>query len=288
MRSGNFGGVDAGLFKRLLRRMAEPEVGLLEQAADGTLLPGPAGERLLESRDIFSVFVSPEEYKVIAEGGRSIGQVPGENPFSPGEMLMLAGRRWRIVEVDAARRELSVRPARGGNPPLFGGGMRPPSDGVVEEMHRVWEDLSIPAYLDATAKQLLVEARTMFDRLGLRGASAARHDGQLLLFPWVGERRQQALVLALIQAELEPLPLGIALGVSADRKSDLVAALSCLASGPHPEALALSALVDNKEIEKFDPFLGDELLSLSWARDRIDADGLSALAAGLLASLAPA
>ena len=288
VRSGSFGGVDAGLFKRLLRRMGDPEVGLLEQAADGTLLPGTAGERLLESRDIFAVFVSPEEYKVIAEGGRAIGQVPSENPFTPGEMLMLAGRRWRIVEVDAARRELSVRPARGGNPPLFGGDMRPPSDGVVQEMRRMWEDLTIPAYLDATAKQHLVEARTMYDRLGLRGASVARHDGQLLLFPWIGERRQQALVLALVQAELEPVPLGVAVGVSADKESALVATLSGLASGPPPKAMALAALVENKEIEKFDSFLGDELLTLAWARDRIDSEGLPALAAGLLASFVPA
>ena len=136
----------------------------------------------------------------MAEGGRVIGQVPGDNPFSPGEMLMLAGRRWRIIEVDGKRRELSVRPAKGGKPPLFPGDPKPPAEGVVREMRRVWEDLAIPAYLDATAKQHLVEARTTYDRLGLRGASVARHDGQLLLFPWVGDRRQQALILALTQA----------------------------------------------------------------------------------------
>jgi len=288
VRSGNFGGVDAALFKRLLRQMGDPAIGLLEQAADGTLLAGPAGECLLESRGIFSVFVSPEEYKVIAEGGRNIGQVPAVNPFSPGEMLVLAGRRWRIIEVDAKRRELSVRPASGGNPPIFSGGMSPPSDGVVEEMRRVWEDLSIPTYLDATAKQHLLEARPTYDRLGLRNAMVARHDGQLLLFPWVGERRQQALVLALIRAELEPVPLGIAVGISVDHENALVATLSDLASGPSPDAMALAALVKNKEIEKFDHFLGDELLTLSWARDRIHADGLPALAAGLLASLARA
>jgi hypothetical protein len=28
-------------------------------------MPGPAAEPLLESRDIFAVFLSPEEYKVI-------------------------------------------------------------------------------------------------------------------------------------------------------------------------------------------------------------------------------
>jgi len=284
IRSGIFTGADASLFKQLLRRMGDPKVGLLEQAPDGTLLPGPTGERLLESRDIFSVFVAPEEYKVIAEGGRAIGQVPGENPFMPGEMLMLAGRRWRIVEVDAQRRELSVRPAKGGNPPLFGGDQRPPSDGVVQEMRRVWEDLSMPAFLDATAKQLLVEARTTYDRLGLRGTSVARHDGQILLFPWVGQRKQEALVLALSRAGLEPARLGIAVGVSSEKEGALVAALTDLAGGPPPDALEMAALVENREIEKFDPFLGGELLTIAWALDRLDVDGLPALASELLAS----
>lgn len=285
VRSGTFASVDVALFKRLLQRMGDPKTGLLEQAADGMLLPGPAGERLLESRDIFSVFVSPEEYKVIAEGGQAIGQVPSNSGFIPGEMLILAGRRWRIVEVDAPRRELSVRPAKGGRPPIFGGPLGPPSDGVVDEMRRVWEDLSIPAYLDATAKQLLVEARTTYDQLGLRHSLVARREGQLLLFPWVGERKQQALVLALTRAELEPARLGVAVGIAAEKENALVSALGAMAGAMPPDAVELATLVQNKEIEKFDCFLGDELLTLAWARDRLDTVELPNLASKLLASL---
>lgn len=283
--SAIFTGVDVALFKRLLRRMGEPDVGLLEQASDGTLLPGPAGERLLESRDIFTVFMSPEEYKVIAEEGRAIGRVPGDNPFAPGQMLMLAGRRWRIVEVDGGRRELSVRLARGGNPPIFGGDPMPPADGVVDEMRRVYTEFEIPTYLDTNAKQLLVEARTTFDRFGLRNSTIARHESQLLLFPWVGERRQRALVLALTQAELGPAPLGLAIGLPVEQQSALIDELRRLADGVAPAPLQLAAQVQNKELEKFDTFLGDDLLTLAWARDRLDVAGLPQLAGELLESL---
>jgi len=286
IRSGIFNSVSASLFRQLLNQMGVEDAGLLEQAPDGTLLPGSAGERLLESRDIFAVFLSPEEYKVIAEGGRAIGQVPGDNPFMPGEMLMLAGRRWRIIEIDTQRRELSVRPAKGGKPPMYGSDVRLPADGVVQEMQRVWEDLSIPAYLDATAKQLLVEARTTYDRLGLRNASIARHDGHLLLFPWVGEKKQQALIMALTLAELEPVPMGIAVSIEAAKEQELVCTLTTLAGAPPPDAIELAALVKNKEVEKFDAFLGEELLTLAWARDRLDTAFLPSLAAELLASLA--
>jgi ATP-dependent Lhr-like helicase len=285
--SGVFSSVNLPLFKRLLNRMGDSEVGLLEQAPDGTLLPGETGERLLESRDIFAVFLSPEEYRVMAEGGRTIGQVPAENPFTPGEMLMLAGRRWRIIDVDSSRHELSVRPARGGNPPYFVGEMRPPSDGVVAEMRRVWEDLSFPAYLDATGKRLLVEARTTYDRLGLRGTSFARHDGQILLFPWVGERKLQALLLTLSRAELEPVPLGIALGVPVENERELVSILTLTAGAPPPDGIDLAKLVKNKVIEKFDSFLGEELLTLTWASDRLEPSSLPKSAFELLRSLRP-
>jgi ATP-dependent helicase Lhr and Lhr-like helicase len=76
IRGGKSTGVDLALFKKLLLRMGNPEVGLPEQAKDGILLPGSTGQRLLESRDIFVVFMTPGDYKVIAEGGRAIGQVP--------------------------------------------------------------------------------------------------------------------------------------------------------------------------------------------------------------------
>jgi ATP-dependent Lhr-like helicase len=203
----------------------------------------------------------------------------------PGEMLMLAGRRWRIIEVDTQRRELSVRPAKGGKPPLYGGEVRLPADGVVQEMRRVWEDLSIPAYLDATAKQLLVEARTTYDRLGLRSAFVARHDGHLLLFPWVGEQKQQALIMALTLAALEPVPMGIAVSIEGGKEKELVSTLTTLAGAPPPDAIELAQLVKNKEIEKFDSFLGEKLLTLAWARDRLDTAFLPTLAAELLASL---
>jgi ATP-dependent Lhr-like helicase len=199
-------------------------------------------------------------------------------------MLILAGGRWRIIKVDAQRRELAVRPAKGGTPPIFGGEPRPPVDGVVEEMRRVWEDLSIPPYLDTAAKQLLVEARTTYDKLGLRYSSVARHDGQILLFPWVGDRKQRALILALARADLEPAPLGIAVGVSAGQQEPLMSNLSALAAAP-PDPLELAEAVENKVIEKFDPFLGDELLDLAWARDRLDIADLPALASELLRSL---
>jgi hypothetical protein len=63
-----------------------------------------------------------------------------------------------------------------------------------------------------------------------------------------------------------------------------VNSLATLAAVP-PSALELADAIKNKVIEKFDPFLGDELLDLACARDRLDTTGLPALASELLRSL---
>lgn len=286
LKSGTFSSVDVPMMVKLLKRMGDPEVGLLEQASDGTLLPGQTGERLLESRDIFSVFISPEEYKVVTDTGRMIGQVPSSNPMTPGSMLILGGRRWKIIEIDSTRKELSVRSARGGTPPIFSGDPVLPAEEVVKEMRAVWENFEIPPYLDPTAKELLVQARIIYDRLGLRNSSVARHNGQILLFPWVGEHKNRALVLALIAAGLEPQPLGIAISVPEHQEAQLVRALNALANGPTPDPLPLAALVSNKSIEKFDLFLGEDLLAIVWATDRLDCSELHKIAERLMPSVA--
>jgi ATP-dependent Lhr-like helicase len=285
VKSRVFDAVDLELFKRLLRRMGDPEVKLIEQAPDGTLLPGAEGERLIESRDIYTVFATPEEYRVVQVGGRSIGQVPVENPVVPGQFMVLAGRRWRVLEVDVPRKEILVAPASGGNPPRFAGEPRPPSDAVVAEMRQVYEAVDVPPFLNEQAINLLAEARTTFDRLGLRHSRVTRHDGQLLLFPWLGERRQQALLLSLVRAELEPTPLGLAVGVAANREDELARELECLANAPPPDPLELARHVKQNVIEKFDPYLGADLLTLAFAREHLDVQGLPIIAAELLSNL---
>lgn len=285
VKSRVFDALDIDLYKKLLRRMGDPEVRLLEQAQDGTLLPGVEGERLIESRDIYAVFLTPEEYKVVADNARAIGQVPVDNPVVPGQFMVLAGRRWRVLEVDANRKEILVAPAHGGLPPKFGGEPRPPPDAVVAEMRRVYETVAVPAFLDRAAITLLAEARTTYDRLGLRHSSIVRHDDNLLLFPWVGERRQQALLLALVRAGLEPTPLGLAIAVAAEREPALVVELRRLAVSLPPDALELASFVEQKSIEKFDVYLGEDLLTLAFAREHLDVEGVPALAANIVGSL---
>jgi ATP-dependent helicase Lhr and Lhr-like helicase len=280
--SGVFEAVDLNTYKRVLRRMGDPDVGLIEQAPDGTLLPGKQGEIVTAGRDFYAVFMGASEFKVIESGGRPIGSVPDNVPFIVDQFLMLAGRRWRVLEVDEPRREIVVVRAHGGQPPKFGGEPVPPSDGVVARMRLIYESKILPTFLDATAAQLLAEARESFDRLGLRHHSVCRHKDRLLIFPWYGPRRQTTLLLALMQAGLKPEQYGLAISVPVEQQVQLRQALISLARCRPPDALGLAALVEAKASDKYDYYLDEELLCAAYAAECLDVQSLLGVAAEIL------
>ena len=284
--SGVFAAVDAALFAQLLRRMGSPEVRLIEQAPDGLLLPGPEGERLLESRDFYAVFMTPVEFTVITDQGRTLGAVPVDVPFTPGQLLIFAGRRWQVIEVVAERREILVRRAHGGRPPRFGGDRLPPAEAVIQEMRRLYSGGDVPAFLDPVAAELLSEGRSTFARLGLAESAVARHGDQLLLFPWVGAPTYTALLLALAKEKIEAQASATALGVPASQRRALLAALGQIAAGPPPDGATLATGSPDLERAKFDIYLDRDLLARCFASERLETVLLPELAAALTADLA--
>lgn len=277
--------IDQALYIDVLRRMKHPEVQLIEQAPDGTLLPGEEGERVINDRGFYAVFMTPDEFKVITDRGRNLGTLPVDSPVMPEQLIIFAGCRWRVIKLDNQRREILVTRAYGGVPPKFGGEGLPPADEVVAEMRRVYESIAIPRFLDKIALECLTEARETFDHLGLRHAGLHRHEDELLLFPWVGNRAQLALVLALATHGVKANSEGIAVAVSAQDGSTLITALKTLAERPAPEAEVLARLVPDMKRAKYDGYLGDELLARCYASEHIEATRVPIIAADLLSRL---
>ena len=72
---GPFDAVGSGDFATLLRHLGSKDVRLLEQAADGALMLGEAGEQIVQSRTFFAVFESTEEWRLVFDG-RLLGTLP--------------------------------------------------------------------------------------------------------------------------------------------------------------------------------------------------------------------
>lgn len=285
--SGVFPNIDRSLYAAVLRRMGHADVQLIDQAPDGTLLPGAIGEKVIGDRGFYAVFMTPEEFKIVTDRGKSLGTIPVDNPVMPEQLLIFAGRRWKVTEVNLARREILVTPARGGTPPVFGGDLLPPSDEVVAEMRRVYNDATLPRFVDETAAALLDEARDAFTRAHLKDFSLARHEDQLLLLPWVGGRAQVAFVLALNQHGVSAVSNGLAVVVPTEQAGAMAGVLAVLARSQPPSGVELALLVPDMVRAKYDSYLGTELLAQCYASEHIDAARVPAIAADLLSRMPP-
>ncbi|MCL2723600.1 MAG: DEAD/DEAH box helicase [Polyangiaceae bacterium] len=266
-----FGAVERQDFAELLRELGRRKV--IEQAEDGTLVLGEAGERLVEHYSFYPAFVAPSELRVIS-GGNLIGTIPMPPP--PGEHLILAGRRWRVDQVDAARREVLVSPAKGRKPPWFLSLPGVVHGAVHEKMRELLVGSTIPAYLDATAVEMLTDARAAARQWAGFQPSVQDFLGGFRLFVWKGSRIQQTLAIALSVATLRYRDYDVGFDVFAGR-SELLAALDSFARTPNEAALAAYAdeqlLLRELGREKFESYIPANQWRRNFVREQLDISG---------------
>lgn len=284
---GPFSGVSAGLFAEVLRCLGDPRKALLEQAPDGTLLLGARGERLVEHYGFYAVFMTPEEYRVTADG-RTLGTLPVLYPLIPDTTIIFAGKRWRVLEVDVTAKVIEVKAAFSGNPPKFAGSPGAVHDHVAAKMRALYGERSVPAYLDAGGRALLAEGRATFRSLRL-AETALVPVGEFgtVILPWKGTAATETLALALLSEGLQAAARDhLAVEVDAGHAA-VTKALRSLASKPAPDPLALVGQMKNLEREKYHPYLHKELLRRDAAAGLFAAEGIPGLAADILGRSEP-
>jgi ATP-dependent Lhr-like helicase len=261
--TGPFAGFTPESFAGLLRSLATHE--LIVQSADGTLLHGKVGEAIVGHYSFYSAFVSPEEFEIVW-GSRSLGTLPVTDVLVGGCLVIFAGRRWRVLSVDESRKRIEVEPAPGGRVPRFkGDGHGLVHDEVRSRMFDVYESDAIPAFLDKGAAALLVEGRENFRRLQLSQTSLLRDGDSVVAFTWAGDRAMNRLCARLRLRGYSADKDGVAIVVDGCSVEALERELEELSRTPPPETEALAAGALNKEQQKYDRFLPEELLDLGYA-----------------------
>lgn len=273
--SGPFRHVPRTMFIALLRSLGAQD--LIRQMNDGLLIHGTKGEKLVNSYDFYTAFVTPDEYRLIT-AGTNLGSLPIVVPVSEGSYLIFAGRRWRVVSVDNERHVIDLTPAAGGRVPIFQQG--PPGDvhdRVRLEMFAIYTTGNIPTYLDKEAAALLHEGRENFARYGLGRTNYIHCGDGALYFPWYGSRAMNTLVQQLAARGIDVSIEGPA--IVADRLTP--AALRetvdvCEAERP-VDTIALAANVETKIEEKWDNVLDEATLSASYASRKLERNPAAAL-----------
>ena len=276
---GPFRRVDAGLFARLLRRLGEKDVALVEQAPDGVLLLGSQGERLVEHYSFYAVFQTPEEFR-ITNNGKTLGTLPVSMVLAPKMTIVFSGRRWRIKAIHDKEKEIEVVADRTGRPPRFGGSGGLIHDKVVEKMRAVLAGAHVPIYLDQNSVRMLGDARHQYRRLRLdAGQICEIGERSRLIATWAGTMKTSTLALALQTKGYRTTAYDGFIDVDhEDSVEPVETALRQIAGSTSVNAETVLSGRQNLIVEKYDRFLGEQLLREETIQSRLDLGALPALA----------
>ncbi|MGG6297902.1 DEAD/DEAH box helicase [Leptolyngbya sp. AN02str] len=260
--TGPFRTVDQGMFIQLLRCLGQHD--LIQQSQDGLLLLGLTGEKLVNHYSFYTAFQTPEEYRIVTSG-RTLGTLPIDSPLVEGMYLIFAGRRWLVLSVDQEHKVVDVAKAAAGRVPKFGGDGGMIHNRVRQEMYRIYCSQDVPIFLDAIARDLLLEARANFTRYGLGKSSILAYGSQTLLFYWMGDIVLNTIMMQLIASGVRAWRDGVAIVVDKISSKELSLQLQKIIDVGALDALSLASNIGNKVGEKYDSFLSEELLSHQYA-----------------------
>ena len=267
---GPFAEVSQAMFAQFLRSLGD--AGLITQMTDGTLLLAEKGERVVNHYQFYAAFAAAEEFRIVA-ANRTLGSLPITDPLAEGSYLIFAGRRWIVVSLDLERRVIEVKPAPGGRVPHFGGGGGLIHDRIREEMRRIYAETDIPSYLDAQARELLEEGRSVFRSAGLGDSRLVASGSSTLLFPWLGDRAMNTLALTLRTRAQETTREGVAIRVMDASTDDVLDQLESLAKESPLDPVALASTVPYKLVAKWDWALSEGLLNEEYGHRDLDVMG---------------
>ncbi len=276
---GPFAGTSPRRFAQLLHSLAAERV--LEQDPDGTLLFGPVGERTVNHYTFYSAFQTPAEYR-LRTARRQLGTLPIDFALRPGLLLVFAGQRWRVTDIDHQQRAVDLVPAAGGRPPSFSGSGRDVHDTVRMHMRTVLASGHVPAFLDPAAIDLLDQARQAFQRQQLAERSVLDLGSGSVIVPWVGTTTSHTLALELQAAGVDVSVDGLALTCPRNTRADVLDALRTLVANGPADPFVLAGQVAAKTENKYEPWLSEHLLCQDYAARRVDTRASHAAATRLL------
>lgn len=267
---GSFKNIDQKTLVRVLRSIGAND--LVEQTPEGTIILGLKGERIVRSFEFYSAFVTEKELRVLHRG-HLIGTVSALPTTGAEGFLILAGRRWKIIEINLDREEILVEPSRGGRLPLFSGSSGPDlHPRIHEKMREILSDTRVPVYLDQVAKEMLQEARTFARDSDILHHPFFRNGNDTIWFTWCGTRANRTLLGLGLYKELDASDEGIALYFEKMRDTDIQGYYSQFLS-EQPDPVKLAEYFPVKTVEKYDSFLTEDLLCEAFARNYLDLPG---------------
>lgn len=257
------------------------ETDHLQWTEDRTLIIGLTGEKIVNNYRFYAVFKDDEEHKVL-NGSEEIGSITTVPP--PGYCFSLAGKLWKVEEVDHKHKAVYVKSAKGKVDTLWLGAGGDIHTSVVQKMREVLSDSTIYPYLSPQAVNRLERARRLARESGLLKQVVIPAGGDsMYVLPWVGSKSFRTLERLMkhnlskklaLRSVVPMEPYYFVVSGKVDERTLLAEIMSeCRAA---EDASALLAEDEAPYLGKYDEFVAPPLIREAFAVDGLDLDGLKA------------
>lgn len=276
-KNGAFSNVSPDMFLDLLRGLGEE--GVVTQTHTGQIVIGEIGEKIIRDIDFYAAFTAPRDVLVIEKkSGKHIGTI-NEN-LKEGSIFILSGRYWLVLERENSGARLFVEQTRAKGEHYFSSPILDVDRIIVEKMREIYSSEDVYPYLDSVATERLALARHTFDELGLRDNNVVTitvddeeesMQQQTAFFTWAGTKINRTLSLSarLLREELCSESSCLIMGFTED-----IAERIKTAGKIDPLELASLQNRFQKESEKYDGLVPDNLLNAEFAQTHLDVEGM--------------
>lgn len=160
------------------------------------LIVGVSGEKVINSRDFYSMFRVEPSFKVYYQA-KAIGDIPIISLLKEDDNILLAAKIWKIKEIDYNSKKIAVIPAMDGKKPRFNGSGGEVHQRVRQEMLNILYSATIFSELDTQALKALQEIRKEFQPYLIQNLEIERpvvaKISEIVFYTFQGTRVNQAL-----------------------------------------------------------------------------------------------
>ncbi|NOU77591.1 DEAD/DEAH box helicase [Paenibacillus sp. LMG 31459] len=254
-------------------------MGHIEKMDEGSLLIGMAGEKIVNNFRFYAVFKDDEEH-VVYNGTEEIGSITTVPP--PGYCFTLAGKLWKVEEVDNRHKAVYVKGSRGKVDTLWLGAGGDVHTRIMTKIREVLGSTALYPYLAPSAAARLERARRLAKESGLLTRSVLPAGGDsMFILPWAGSRQFRTLERLLKNnlkgplglrsvVPMEPYYMVVAGKADAETLEEEIIAETAAAA----DAISLLGPDEAPYLGKYDEFIPHDLLRKAFSLDGLDVPGL--------------
>lgn len=257
------------MFALFLRALGDN--GFITQTGDGQLVLGYRGEKIVEHYTFYTAFNTPDEYR-LEFSGKVLGTVPIDKPLVRGQHIIFAAKRWEVVSVNDENKLITLKKAKGGDPPKFSGDGLMVHDIVRQEMRRVYHEKMNPVYLDNAAKMILKEGIDNYHALDIDHRQIIQIGSSVHILPWLGDRVTNTITVLFRTYDLLADCFGGIIDIRNTTIDDVYSVVKNILRRPKVSTTELANFISNTIIEKYDPILPKHMRDVGYGARSFDVD----------------